>query len=50
LNLERGLITTIERKASSSKMTTSRIEITPTMLREVLKTTIVEKEASRATK
>jgi hypothetical protein len=50
LNLERGLIATIERKASSSKMTTSRIEITPTMLREVLKTTIVEKEASRATR
>jgi len=30
-------------------MTTSRIEITPTILREVLKTTIVEKETSRAT-
>ncbi len=30
-------------------MTTSRIEITPTMSIKVLKTTIVEKEASRAT-
>jgi hypothetical protein len=49
LNLKRGLVATTKRKASNSKMTASRIEITPTMSIKVLKTTIVEKEASRAT-
>jgi hypothetical protein len=43
LNLERGLVATTERKASSSKRTTPIIERASTMFGEVLKKTIVEK-------
>jgi hypothetical protein len=50
LNLEKGLVATTKRKASSSKRTTLRIEKAPTMLGEVLKAIIVEKETSKATK